>query len=249
MQEKKHKTKYLLPVAFVIILLVSLALGVRYLRSQLMKLTIEERSNQLEEMVTQIQANLDSGLQTHWNLVAGLNNAIHGSHFKDSQDVSDNIAHIENDFCTDLYGCRVMILDEQGTAYLSDGPAGIWYDISHLLDSEKRHTFVSETDTIDGSFLVFSQELDSPVTMGESNVRFTHIVLLKDIQTTKQYYTTTTYGGKAATYIIKENGTLAYFDADEDDVIGARNIYKALREAEYVQGRNFDMIKEQLDRE
>ena len=249
MQEKNHTKKYLLPVAFVIILLVSLALGVRYLRSQLMKLTIEERSNQLEEMVTQIQANLDSGLQTHWNLVAGLNNAMQGSHFKDSQDVSDNIAHIENDFCTDLYGCRVMLLDEQGTAYLSDGPAGIWYDISHLLDSEKRHTFVSETDTIDGSFLVFSQELDPPVTMGESNVRFTHIVLLKDIQTTKQYYTTTTYGGKAATYIIKENGTLAYFDADEDDVIGARNIYKALREAEYVQGRTFDMVKEQLDRE
>ena len=76
--------------------------------------------------------------------------------------------------------------------------------------------------------------------MGEDNVRFTHVVLLKDIQTMKQYYTTTTYGGRAATYIIKENGTLAYFDAEEDDVIGARNIYKALREAKHVQGRTFD---------
>ena len=142
-----------------------------------------------------------------------------------------------------------MLLDEQGTAYLSDGPAGIWYDISHLLDGEKRHTFVSETDTIDGSFLVFSLELDSPVTMGENHIRFTHVVLLKDIRTVKQYYTTTTYGGSAATYIIKKNGTLAYFDADSDDVIGARNIYKALEEAEYVQGRNFNMIKEQLDRD
>ena len=249
MQESKHTTKYLLPVALAIILVVSLGVGVRYLRSQLMKLTIAERSSQLEEMVTQIQANLDSGLQTHWNLVAGLNNAAQGNHFKDSQDVSDNIVHMENDFRTDLYGCRVMLLDEQGTAYLSDGPAGIWYDISHLLDGGKRHTFVSETDTIDGSFLVFSQELDFPITMGEDHVRFTHIVLLKDIQTVKQYYTTTTNGGKAATYIIKKNGTLAYFDADSDDVIGARNIYKALEEAEYVQGRSFDIIKEQLDRE
>ena len=42
---------------------------------------------------------------------------------------------------------------------------------------------------------------------------------------------------------------LAYFDADDDEVIGARNIYKALEEAEYVQGRSFDMIKEQLDRD
>ena len=249
MKEKKQTTKYLLPFALVMILVAALVSGIFFMRNSLMKLTVEERSNQLEEMVTQIQANLDSGLQTHWNLVAGLNNAAQGNHFKNSQDVSDNIVHMENDFCTDLYGCRVMLLDEQGTAYLSDGPAGIWYDVSHLLDEEKRHTFVSETDTIDGSFLVFSQELDSPITMGEDHVRFTHIVLLKDIQTVKQYYTTTTYGGKAATYIIKKNGTLAYYDADSDDVIGARNIYKALEEAEYIQGRSFGMVKEQLDRE
>ena len=249
MQKRKQKTKYLLPIAFAMILVISLVLGIAFMRNSLMKLTIEERSNQLEEMVTQIQANLESGLQIHWNLAAGLNNAAQGNHFKNSQDVSDNIAHMENDFRTDLYGCRVMLLDEQGTAYLSDGPAGIWYDVSHLLDGEKRHTFVSETDTIDGSFLVFSQELDFPITMGEDHIRFTHIVLLKDIQTVKQYYTTTTYGGKAATYIIKKNGTLAYYDADSDDVIGARNIYKALEEAEYIQGRSFGMLKEQLDRE
>ena len=249
MKERKQTTKYLLPFVLVMILVAVLVSGIFFMRNSLMKLTVEERSNQLEEMVTQIQANLDSGLQTHWNLVAGLNNAAQGNHFKNSQDVSDQIVHMENDFRTDLYGCRVMLLDEQGTAYLSDGPAGIWYDVSHLLDEDKRHTFVSETDTIDGSFLVFSQELDFPITMGEDHVRFTHIVLLKDIQTVKQYYTTTTYGGKAATYIIKKNGTLAYYDADSDDVIGARNIYKALEEAEYIQGRSFDMVKEQLDRE
>ena len=249
MKERKQTTKYLLPFALVMLLVAVLVSGIFFMRNSLMKLTVEERSNQLEEMVTQIQANLDSGLQTHWNLVAGLKNAAQGNHFKNSQDVSDQIVHMENDFRTDLYGCRVMLLDEQGTAYLSDGPAGIWYDISHLLDEDKRHTFVSETDTIDGSFLVFSQELDSPITMGEDHVRFTHIVLLKDIQTVKQYYTTTTYGGKAATYIIKKNGTLAYYDADSDDVIGARNIYKALEEAEYIQGRSFGMVKEQLDRE
>ncbi|MBQ1171090.1 MAG: response regulator [Lachnospiraceae bacterium] len=248
MQKRKRIITYLLPVAFAMILVVVLAFGVLFIRNSLMKLTIEERSSQLEEMVTQIRTNLDNGLQTHWNLVAGLNNAVQGNHFKDSQDVSENIAHMENDFCTDMYGCRVMLLDEQGTAYLSDGPAGIWYDISHLLDGEKRHTFVSETDTIDGSFLVFSQELDTPITMGDDKIRFTHVVLLKDIRTVKQYYTTTTYGGSAATYIIKKNGTLVYFDADIDDVIGARNVYKALEEAEYVQGRSFDMIKEQLDK-
>ena len=214
MRERKSKTNYLLPVAFVLILILALAWGIRYMRNALMKLTIDERSYQLEEMVLQIRENLNSGLQTHWNLVSGLNNAAQGIHFESDGDVRDNIVHLENDFCTALYGCRVMLLDEQGTAYLSDGPAGIWYDVSHLIDGKKRHTFVSETDSIDGSFLVFSQELDAPITMGQNQLCFNHILLLKDIQTVKQYYTTTTYGGSAATYIIKSNGTLAYFDAD-----------------------------------
>ena len=249
MQEKKQTTKYLLPVAVAMILVVSLVLGIFFMRNSLMKLTVEERSNQLEEMVTQIQVNLTSGLQTHWNLVEGLNNAAQGKHFENRQELCDNIALLEKLFCTDMYGSRVMLLDEQGTAYLRNGPVGIWNDVSHLIDGNSQHTFVSETDNIDGCFLVFSRELASPITMGDDNVRFTHIVLLKDIQTVKQYYTTTTYGGSAATYFIKNNGTLAYYDAEDDDVINARNVFKALGEVEYVQGQNFDTVKEQLDRD
>ena len=249
MKETRHNTLYLFPLVFAIILIVLLVFGILFMRDSLMKLTVEERSNQLEEMGTQIQVNLTSGLQTHWNLVEGLNNATQGQHFEDIQQLCDSIAHIEKVFCTDLYGSRVMLLDAQGTSYLSDGPTGIWNDVSRLTDGGKRHTFVSETDSIDGCFLVFSRELSSPITMGKDNVRFTHIVLLKDIQTLKQYYTTTSYGGRAATYIIRNNGTLAYFDADADDVIGARNVYKALGEAEYFQGRNFNNVKEQLNRD
>ena len=249
MQERKQKTKYLLPVVFAMILVVSLVLGIVFMRNSLMKLTVEERSNQLEEMVTQIKANLTSGLQTHWNLVEGLNNAVQGQHFENRRELCDNIAHLEKVFCTDMYGSQVMLLDEQGTAYLRNGPVGIWNDVSHLIDENSQHTFISETDNIDGCFLVFSRELDSPVTMGDDNVRFTHVVLLKDIKTVKQYYTTTTYGGSAATYFIRKNGTLAYFDADEEDVIDARNIFKSLGEVEYVQEQSFDMVKEQLDRE
>ena len=249
MQERKQTTKYLLPIARAMILVVSLVLGVLFMRNSLMKLTVEERSGQLEEMVIQIQTNLTSGLQTHWNLVEGLSNAAQGQHFENTQELCDNIALLEKVFCTDMYGSRVMLLDAQGTAYLSDGSVGIWNDVSHLIDGSSQHTFVSEIDNIDGCFLVFSRELESPVTVGEENVRFTHVVLLKDIQTVKQYYTTRTYSGSAATYFIKNNGTLAYFDADDDDVIGARNVFKALEEAEYVQEQNFETVKEQLERE
>lgn len=249
MQEKKHTTKYYLPIATVVILVFSLALGTFFIRNSLMKLMIDERSSQLEEMVTQIQANLDSGLQNHWNLVAGLEHAVQERYFADSRNLCEYISSLEQIFCTDMYGSQVMLLDEQGTAYLREGAVGIWKDVDHLIDENKRHTFVSETDNIDGCFLVFAQELDHSVTMGENDTRFTHVVLLKDIQTLKQYYTTTTYGGRAATYIVRKNGTMAYFDSGDADVISARNIYKALNEAEYVQEQSFETVKENLERD
>ena len=249
MQKRKQKTKYLLPVTLAVILVVSLVFGIFLMRNSLMRLTGEERSNQLEEMVTQIQENLTNGLQTHWNLVEGLNNATQGQHFENTQELCDNIALLEKVFCTDMYGSRVMLLDAQGTAYLRNGSVGIWNDVSHLIDGSSQHTFVSETDNIDGCFLVFSRELESPITMGEDHVRFTHVVLLKDIKTVKQYYTTTTYGGSAATYFIKNNGTMAYFDADDNDVIDVRNVFKALEEVKYIQNQSFETVKAQLEKD
>ena len=50
MQEKKHTTKYLFPFVLAMILVVVLAFGLLFMRNFLMKLTIEERSGQLEEM-------------------------------------------------------------------------------------------------------------------------------------------------------------------------------------------------------
>ncbi len=248
MQEKSILKKYLLPIALAMILVISLVLGVLYMRNFLMELTVRERSNQLKEIVTQIQANLTSGLETHWNLVLGMEKTLSSKRFDEDDDVCGIIAYLENVYCTELYGCKVMLIDSQGNAFLSSGSIGIWNDIAHLIGDKRRYTFISETDQIDGCYLVFSQEFEHVIEI-ENDISFSHIVLLKDIQTVKQYYTTTTYGGSAATYIIRENGILAYYDAVDEDVIGARNIFKALREVEYVQNDNFEIVKEQLDKE
>ena len=48
MMERKAKTKFLLPVLIALVLVVILVSGSLYLRSSLMKLTMEERSSQLE---------------------------------------------------------------------------------------------------------------------------------------------------------------------------------------------------------
>ena len=248
MSKRRNITKYFIPALFAFVLTAALGVGVLYIRSYMMKQTVQERSSQLEEMTSQIRTNLDIGLETHWNLVTGIKGTVEGTYYKDEQELMEDIGVLEKEFCTDLYGCRVMLLDTMGTAHLVDGDKGIWDDIGRLADGEERHTFVSDTSNVDGTFLAFTQKLNQPVIVGEDKNRFTHLVLLKDIETLKQYYTTESYGGNAATYIIKENGTLAYYDA-QDDIIGVKNIFKSLEKAEYVQNRSFNEIREHLNSE
>lgn len=246
MQKKKIITKYFLPILFAFVVIAALVTGVWYVRSYMMKQTVQERSSQLEEMISQIRANMDTGLEIHWNLVTGIKVTAEGKHYKNEQELVEDIGMLEKIFCTDLYDCQLMLLDTMGTAHLVKGDMGIWDDIGRLADGAERHTFVSDTSNVNGTFLAFVQKLDQPIIVDEDENSFTHLVLLKDIGALKQYYTTASYGGNAATYIIKKNGILAYYDA-EDDIIGAKNIFKALGNAEYVQERSFDDIKEQLN--
>ena len=243
---KDNFKNYLAPGAFAMVLVVLLTMGIVYLRSFFMEQAAQERSSQLKEMSGQICVNLDYNLEAHWNLVAGIKGELRHHSYANESELRQGIAEIEQIFRTDLYGCRVMLLDSMGTGYTTDGPVGIWDDLKFLADGTYRHTFVSDTSNVKGTFLAFCQKLTDGSKENENN-NYTHLVLLKDIKTIKKYYTTESYGGHAATYIINKNGTLAYYDANNDDFIGARNMYKALAEGSYLGGKDFAKVKQELD--
>ena len=245
MLKMQYAKKYIAPILCAVILVIILVIGIVYIRSYMAQQAVQERSSQLEEISSQIKVNLGYGLEFHWNLVSGIQHSIN-EEYSDDNALIKEIKTLEEDYCADKYGCRLMFIDTQGNTFFDDGTAGIWDDINRFADGKDRHTFVSETSNVDWTYIAFVQELKEPVIIESTHDKITHVVLLKDIRTLKKYYTTESYGGNAATYIIKKNGTLAYYDAD-DNIMGVRNIFKALENAEHVQGRNFDTVKEQLD--
>ena len=242
----KESRQYLVHVIFILSLLTLFVLGGFYIRSFFMKQAEQERSYQLKEMSSQLRVNLNYNLETHWNLVASINSYIGQEGLNTEDGVRQSIIKTEKIFNTHLYGCRVMLLDSMGRGHTSDGEVGIWDDLKFLADGAVNHTFVSDTSNVRGTFLAFCQKLQDMKTHND-NMRFTHVVLLKDIRTIKKYYTTESYGGHAATYIINRNGTLAYYDADNEDILGVRNVFKALREGTYTGSKDFDKMRQQLN--
>ena len=242
----KEYRQYLVHGIFILSLITLLVLGGFYLRSFFMKQAEQERSCQLEEMSSQLRVNLHYNLETHWNLVASIKDYVNAQSFSSKEQAQQGIKEAEGIFHTELYGCRIMLLDAMGRGYTTDGEVGIWNDLKYLADGAVKHTFVTDTSNVKGTYLAFSHKLQSTVA-SERGLRFTHMVLLKEISTIRKYYTTESYGGHAATYIINRNGTLAYYDADNEDILGVRNVFKALREGTYAGSKDFATMRQQLN--
>ena len=242
----KEYRQYLVHGIFILSLITLLVLGGFYLRSFFMKQAEQERSSQLEEMSSQLRVNLHYNLETHWNLVASIKDYVNAQSFSSEEQAQQGIKEAEGIFHTELYGCRIMLLDAMGRGYTTDGEVGIWDDLKYLADGAVKHTFVTDTSNVKGTYLAFSHKLQS-TSDSERGLRFTHMVLLKEISTIRKYYTTESYGGHAATYIINRNGTLAYYDADNEDILGVRNVFKALREGTYAGSKDFATMRQQLN--
>lgn len=242
----KEYRQYLVHGIFILSLITLLVLGGFYLRSFFMKQAEQERSSQLEEMSSQLRVNLHYNLETHWNLVASIKDYVNAQSFSSKEQAQQGIKEAEGIFHTELYGCRIMLLDAMGRGYTTDGEVGIWDDLKYLADGAVKHTFVTDTSNVKGTYLAFSHKLQSR-SDSKRGLRFTHMVLLKEISTIRKYYTTESYGGHAATYIINRNGTLAYYDADNEDILGVRNVFKALREGTYSGSKDFATMRQQLN--
>ena len=242
----KEYRQYLVHGIFILSLITLLVLGGFYLRSFFMKQAEQERSSQLEEMSSQLRVNLHYNLETHWNLVASIKDYVNAQSFSSKEQAQQGIKEAEGIFHTELYGCRIMLLDAMGRGYTTDGEVGIWDDLKYLADGAVKHTFVTDTSNVKGTYLAFSHKLQS-TSDSKRGLRFTHMVLLKEISTIRKYYTTESYGGHAATYIINRNGTLAYYDADIEDILGVRNVFKALREGTYSGSKDFATMRQQLN--
>ena len=242
----KEYRQYLVHGIFILSLITLLVLGGFYLRSFFMKQAEQERSSQLEEMSSQLRVNLHYNLETHWNLVASIKDYVNVQSFSSKEQAQQGIKEAEGIFHTELYGCRIMLLDAMGRGYTTDGEVGIWDDLKYLADGAVKHTFVTDTSNVKGTYLAFSHKLQSR-SDSKRGLRFTHMVLLKEISTIRKYYTTESYGGHAATYIINGNGTLAYYDANNEDILGVRNVFKALREGTYAGSKDFATMRQQLN--
>ncbi|MCM1296113.1 MAG: HAMP domain-containing histidine kinase, partial [Muribaculaceae bacterium] len=236
------KQNIILPALSVLGLVLVMAVGGLYFTRYLKKQIYVERTAQLNEITSQVRANLNNSLDSHWNYLTAAVNILEGQSFSDAEDVAGRIGELEELLETDRYSSMLRLLDSQGNCYDAQGKQGVWADIDLISTGEERYTFISDSRAYGGSYWAFVQKLTQPLRAEDGTV-FTHAVLLKDVYTLTEYYDSTSYGSQNETYILKSNGTRMHDIGGQERSIQSYNVLKVL---EGMEGQPYTDIRAAL---
>lgn len=242
--EDKSKRKYpVLPVILTACLLVFFLSGGFFFARYLNKQIFSERTSQLLEITSQVRVNLKNALNTHWNYLNSAVNILERQEIKSAGQVQQNIAELERLTGTENYDSRLILLDSSGSCYDVTGKHGVWKDIDMVSGGDNQYTFISDSELYGGSFWTFVKKLPEPVSTDEDNITFTHLILLKNVQSFTEYYDSVAYSSKNETYILKNNGTRMHDDFSQNKIIRSYNVLKVLEEMD---GQRYTDIKSAL---
>lgn len=236
------KNSIVVPVVLAVCLLVFMAVGGVCFTKYLQRQIFLERTTQLNEITSQVRANLSNALDSHWIYLTVAVNMLQERSFDSEEDVISYIGEMETLLETDGYHSMLMFLDSQGNCHDAGGKHGVWSDIDRISGGEERYTFISDSYLYGGSYWAFVQKLDTPLVSGDGTA-FTHVILLKDVYTLDVYYDSEAYSGQNETYILKSNGTRMHDNTGDGNTIQAYNVLKVLEEME---GQSYPDIREAL---
>ena len=243
MRLKIKERNITLPVVSAVSLLLVLVISGVYFMRYLGQRIYEERTDQLNEITSQVYANLNNVLSTHWDYLSIAVNMLDGYEMDTLQEVAAHIGDLERVLETESHGLRFVLLDSEGNVYDTSGYRGLWPDVHILARGEERYSFISDSYIYQGNYWKFVQKLSTPIYISKDDVSFTYIALLKDMQTLTSYYDSGAYNGHNETYILKSDGTRINEGLFQERMIES---YDVLDTLENMEGQRYSDIRAAL---
>ena len=244
MKFKNKEWNITLPAVLGIGLLLFLVIGGVFFKHYLEMRIYEERTDQLNEITSQVYANLNNSLNVHWIYITFALNMLEGYEPDTIQDIAAYIGELERILETDSRGSKFVLLDSQGNVYDASGYRGLWPDVDRLASREDQYSFISDSYIYEGNYWKFVQRLSTPIYVKEDDVSFAYIALLKDMESVTSYYDNGAYGGHNETYVLKSDGTRLNDGLFQERMIESYNVLDVL---ENMEGQRYSDIRAALE--
>ena len=218
-------------------------------QTYIQNLVYHERLNQMEEVTHQMFRNLEDVIDTHWDEVDVQCNYLYYTPLKTDADLYRYLKKLPELSNYHEKQVELIAVDTAGYYYTEYGRMGLLRGMNYLESAPERVSYVSNSLTKDDSWMVFLEQLSTPITLqsGEKEITLRYFGISQSMTQLNDYFRCDAYENSNSVYVLDNNG-FKLFNANDTELLKGHNVYTVLSRMSYLHGSSFAGAKERLTR-
>jgi signal transduction histidine kinase/CheY-like chemotaxis protein len=242
--DKMLKGSSMVMIAIIVFALVILLVTMIFsYYNQLDEKLFEERKLHLIEFTEKASEIVEETVDSSWRELNACNHVLmnEGQYVKNKKDLLDLLESM-GDFL-DAERSMVLVFDEKGTYYSSDGNSGYWEDNSVLTinGDESQQAIVEIPHIKSGNFLFFVESI-SGLEIEDSGRKLTHLAIAINSDSMREQLSISGFGNECYSYIVNNNGRRLYQYTYENNFISGYNIFDSISKYKVLHGGSFELF-------
>ena len=218
-------------------------------QTYIQNLVYHERLSQMEEVTHQMFRNLEDVIDTHWDEVDVQCNYLYYTPLKTDTDLYRYLKKLPELSNYHEKQVELIAVDTAGYYYTEYGRMGLLRGMNYLESAPERVSYVSNSLTKDDSWMVFLEQLSTPITLqsGEKEITLRYFGISQSMTQLNDYFRCDAYENSNSVYVLDNNG-FKLFNANDTELLKGHNVYTVLSRMSYLHGSSFAGAKERLAR-
>ena len=218
-------------------------------QTYIQNLVYHERLSQMEEVTHQMFRNLEDVIDTHWDEVDVQCNYLYYTPLKTDADLYRYLKKLPELSNYHEKQVELIAVDTAGYYYTEYGRMGLLRGMNYLESAPERVSYISNSLTKDDSWMVFLEQLSTPITLqsGEKEITLRYFGISQSMTQLNDYFRCDAYENNNSVYVLDNNG-FKLFNANETELLKGHNVYTVLSQMSYLHGSSFAEAKERLTR-
>ena len=201
-------------------------------QTYIQNLVYHERLSQMEEVTHQMFRNLEDVIDTHWDEVDVQCNYLYYTPLKTDADLYRYLKKLPELSNYHEKQVELIAVDTAGYYYTEYGRMGLLRGMNYLESAPERVSYVSNSLTKDDSWMVFLEQLSTPITLqsGEKEITLRYFGISQSMTQLNDYFRCDAYENSNSVYVLDNNG-FKLFNA----VLDGTEYFYALKQMENAQ--------------
>ena len=218
-------------------------------QTYIQNLVYHERLSQMEEVTHQMFRNLEDVIDTHWDEVDVQCNCLYYTPLKTDTDLYRYLKKLPELSNYHEKQVELIAVDTAGYYYTEYGRMGLLRGMNYLESAPERVSYISNSLTKDDSWMVFLEQLSTPITLqsGEKEITLRYFGISQSMTQLNDYFRCDAYENNNSVYVLDNDG-FKLFNANDTELLKGHNVYTVLSRMSYLHGSSFAEAKERLDR-